>query len=137
MENEMRTKNKFWKGVLVGALVTLFAGMLIVGMAAAIFVIGRSVIGGGLQGQIVESSGTAGGNGNVGLDYRRIQRKLDTIQDLVDEYFLFDEDVEKVEAGIYKGMLQGLEDPYTVYYTPEEYETLTEETEGVSYSSGV
>lgn len=117
--------------MLIGALVTMFAGMLIVGMAAAIFVIGRSVMNDSMQGQIVESSGSAGEGGTARLDYRRIQKKLDTIQGLVNDYFLFDEDVEKVEAGIYKGMLAGLEDPYTVYYTPEEYESLTEETEGV------
>lgn len=117
--------------MLVGALVTMFAGMLIVGMAAAILVIGRSVMNDGRQGQIVESSGSAGGGGAVRLDYRRIQKKLDTIQGLVDDYFLFDEDLEKVESGIYKGMLSGLDDPYSVYYTPEEYQALTEETEGV------
>ncbi len=131
VENETKTKRNFWKGVLVGALVTMFAGMLIVGMAAAILVIGRSVMQDGLQGQIVESSGAAGENGSHELDYRKVQAKLDAIQGLVDSYYLFDEDMDKVEAGIYKGMLSGLEDPYTIYYTPEEYQALTEETEGV------
>lgn len=130
MENERR-KNNFWKGVLVGALVTMFAGMVIVGMAAAILVIGRSVMNDGMQGQIVESSGIAGQGSTARLDYRRIQKKLDTIQGLVNQYFLFDEDLEKVESGIYKGMMAGLEDPYSVYYTQEEYESLTEETEGI------
>ncbi len=130
MEREIRSGNKFWKGVLVGALVTVFAGLLIVGMATAILVIGHSVIG-DTRGQIVESSGTTRDEGAVGLDYRKIQRKMNMIQGLVYDYYLFDEDKEKVEAGIYKGMLSGLEDPYTVYYTAEEYQSLTEETEGV------
>ena len=58
---------------------------------------------------------------------------------MVDDYFLFEEDVdaEQMEAGIYKGMLAGLEDPYTTYYTAEEYRAMTEETEGVYCGIGV
>ena len=33
---EKETKNKFWKGVLVGALVTAFAGFAVVGFATGI-----------------------------------------------------------------------------------------------------
>ena len=36
---EKETKNKFWKGVLVGALVTAFAGFAVVGFATGIWVI--------------------------------------------------------------------------------------------------
>ena len=38
---EKETKNKFWKGVLVGALVTAFAGFAVVGFATGIWIIGR------------------------------------------------------------------------------------------------
>ena len=41
---EKETKNKFWKGVLVGALVMAFAGLIIVGVSSGIFLIGRAVI---------------------------------------------------------------------------------------------
>ena len=44
MENEVRTKGKFWKGVLVGSLVTAFAGLIIVGIAAGINLIGQTVM---------------------------------------------------------------------------------------------
>ena len=40
----MESKNKFWKGVLVGALVMAFAGLLIVGVSAGIFLIGKTVM---------------------------------------------------------------------------------------------
>ena len=59
------------------------------------------------------------------------------LQQIIDRYFLFDEDAEQMETGIYKGMLAGLDDPYTVYYTPEEYSSLTEETSGVYCGIGV
>lgn len=125
MENETKTKNKFWKGVLIGILVTSFAGLIIVGTAAGILLVGRTMIDGQLE-QIVESSGTAGSE----LDYPAIQRKMTILQEIIDRYFLFDEDSDRVESYIYKGMMAGLDDPYTVYYTPEEYAELTETTEG-------
>lgn len=40
----MESKNKFWKGVLVGALVMAFAGLMIVGVSAGIFLIGKTVM---------------------------------------------------------------------------------------------
>ena len=136
LENEKKNKNKFWKGVLVGALVTSFAGLVIVGIAAGISIIGHTVMGGqGIAG-IIESSGSPE---EESLNYQRIGNKLDLLEQVVDNYFLFEEnvDTEQMEAGIYKGMLAGLEDPYTTYYTAEEYRAMTEETEGVYCGIGV
>lgn len=136
LENEKKNKNKFWKGVLVGALVTSFAGLVIVGIAAGISIIGHTVMGGqGIAG-IIESSGSPE---EESLNYQRIGNKLDLLEQVVDNYFLFEEnvDTEQMEAGIYKGMLAGLEDSYTTYYTAEEYRAMTEETEGVYCGIGV
>lgn len=136
MENETKTKNKFWKGVLVGSLVTAFAGLIIVGVATGICLIGRTVMANHrrLLQPVAESP-----TGRKELNMENIEDKIGTLQMLVDEYFLFEEniDTDLMEAGIYKGLLAGLDDPYTVYYTPEEYAALTEETEGVYCGIGV
>lgn len=136
MEKDYKSRTKFWKGVLVGALVTAFAGLIIVGIATGISLIGRTVIDNQSPSHTIESSGEAAPVRQE-LDMQKIGAKLETLQEIVNQYYLFDEDMEKVEAGIYKGMLAGLEDPYTVYYTPEEYRSLTEETEGVYCGIGV
>lgn len=136
MEKDYKSRTKFWKGVLVGALVTAFAGLIIVGIATGISLIGRTVIDNQSPSHTIESSGEAAPVRQE-LDMQKIGAKLETLQEIVNQYYLFDEDMEKVEAGIYKGMLAGLEDPYTVYYTPEEYQSLTEETEGVYCGIGV
>ena len=39
-------------------------------------------------------------------------------------------EVEKEESGIYNGFLFGLNDPYAVYYTPEELASFMDETNG-------
>lgn len=137
MDRDYKSRTKFWKGVLVGALVTAFAGLIIVGVATGISLIGRTVIDNQQsQMQTVESSGEAVPV-RQNLDMEAIGNKLETLQEIVNQYYLFDEDMDRVESGIYKGMMMGLEDPYTVYYTPEEYQSLMEETEGVYCGIGV
>lgn len=121
----MENRNKFWKGVLVGALVTAFAGLIIVGMSAGIFLIGRSVIYSQSRSQTAQ-----GEEGKSGIDWNRVVSKGQFLQSYIEEYFLFDEDLENVEESIYKGLMSGLEDDYSTYYTPEEFKDLMEETRG-------
>lgn len=123
----MESKNKFWKGVLVGALVMAFAGLVIVGVSAGIFLIGKTVMDN--PAQIVEENGSAVGNEGE-LDLERIGKKMDYIQDIVEEYYLFEEDMEQVEDGIYTGLMYGLDDPYSVYYNEEDYQSMLEDTSG-------
>ena len=129
----MENKNKFWKGALVGALLTAFAGLIIVGMSLGIFLIGRSAIDGPQQ--AAESNQAKNQDGS--LDLNRITKKITTLQQIIDKYYLFDEDTTKVEDWIYKGMMYGLNDPYTTYYTAEEYQKLSEDTEGEYHGIGV
>ena len=135
MEKENKGKSKFWKGVLAGSLVTALAGFGIVGVATGISVIGRTVIENQAQNTTAEGSGSDAVRTQVNL--KQVDAKISVLQQIIDRYFLFDEDAEQMETGIYKGMLAGLDDPYTVYYTPEEYSSLTEETSGVYCGIGV
>lgn len=121
------TKNKFWKGVLVGALVTSFVGLIIVGVSAGIFLIGRTVIDNQVETQQADSSGLESGSK---INFEQIDTKLKYMESIVDRLFLFDEDVEKIEDGIYLGMMYGLDDPYSVYYNKENFESLMEDTTG-------
>jgi len=129
----LENKNKFWKGALVGALLTAFAGLIIVGMSLGIFLIGRTAIDGPQQ--AAESNQAENQDGS--LDLNRITKKITTLQQIIDKYYLFDEDTTKVEDWIYKGMMYGLNDPYTTYYTAEEYQKLSEDTEGEYHGIGV
>lgn len=131
----MENKNKFWKGVLVGALVTAFSGLIIVGMSAGIYLVGRTVIENQAQAQAVESGDAA--NQSSRLDMKKIEAKAGLIQQVIDRFYLFDEDTEKVEDGIYMGLMYGLEDPYSVYYNAEDFQKLQEDTSGEYCGIGV
>lgn len=72
---------------------------------------------------------TGDSSGNV-LDDDEVNEKIDEINRYIDSYFYFEKDPEKQEEAIYDGIMAGLDDPYSVYYTKEEYEDLMEEDSG-------
>lgn len=70
------------------------------------------------------------------LNDSKNKKKTAEIEKLIDNYFYFDEDPEKQEEKYYDGILAGLDDPYSVYYTKEEYEKLIEDDSGEYYGIG-
>ena len=66
------------------------------------------------------------------------EKKLTTIEEVIEEYYYQDEDIDKdaMIEGMYSGMVDALGDPYSVYYTAEEWDQLMQETEGIYYGIG-
>ncbi len=64
------------------------------------------------------------------------ESKLRLFEQLIEEYYMNDVSIEDLQTGIYKGMFAGLGDPYSCYYTAEEFEALMESTSGVYYGIG-
>lgn len=124
----MENKNKFWKGVLVGVLVTAFAGLIVVGGAAGIFLIGRSVMDN--QTIIQSQAGEKSEEDGLSINWSQVEVKAQRLRSIINQYFLFEKDSEKVQEYIYKGLMAGLDDPYSVYYTREEFNDLMEDTTG-------
>ena len=70
----------------------------------------------------------------------QVQTKMNYLNKLIDDYYLDYNDNkndEKIKDSIYKGLLNGLDDPYSVYYTKEEYQSLLESTSGSYCGIGV
>lgn len=63
---------------------------------------------------------------------QKIQQKLETIQKVIDKYYLYEEDMDEdaLEEGIYSGYVESIGDPYTVYYTEEEQKELMQSVSG-------
>ena len=65
------------------------------------------------------------------------QDKIDLLKKTIDDnYYKTDVDIEDVRNGMYKGLLDSLGDPYSVYYTEEELAKLMSDTQGVYYGIG-
>lgn len=63
--------------------------------------------------------------------------KAKMLEKIVDDEFTGEVDKELMEADMYKGMMVSLGDPYSAYYTKEEYEELNTETTGLYKGIGV
>lgn len=59
-----------------------------------------------------------------------VEAKIDEVNAYIDNYYYFDVDKEKQEEALFDGIMGGLDDPYSVYYTEEEYADLQEDTSG-------
>ncbi len=67
---------------------------------------------------------------NSGIYDKEVEDKVKEINTFIDAYYYFDIEEETQEEAIYDGIMAGLDDPYSVYYTAEEYAALQEETSG-------
>jgi len=72
-----------------------------------------------------------------GVDNDRVMKKLETMEGLVNDMFLFDVDKDKLEEGIYNGFVSGLGDKYAAYYSPENFKKMLEEDSGKYQGIGV
>lgn len=72
-------------------------------------------------------------------EYERLQRyaELDEIWQIVETYYYQDPDEESMLDGAEMGLLYGLGDPYTYYYTPEQYAQLWADDEGEYAGIGI
>ncbi len=133
-KKKWRKGGHFWAGVLTGVLLMAVIVLLAAGVSARIYITGKQVI------HTEQSSGT--GNGDSGIadgekstkpDLKKVSSKMQMIQSIIDQIFLYDEDGAEVEDYIYRGMMAGLNDPYSVYYNADDYKALQDSTSG-SYS---
>ena len=115
---ENRKQHSFRKGLICGVLISVLT-VSVCGCGAA-----------WMLGHLGLTALTSGGNAE---EQAKISTKMQELQSYIDRFYLFDYDEENVESGIYKGMMAGLGDVYTNYYTPEEYASFMESSNG-SYS---
>ncbi len=111
-----------------GWLKALFAGLLLLmaGFAlGSIFQAGRN--GGGAV-QFPQNGGTY--SSQEEFDMEAVSRKIQLLNTEIENYYLEEADYGELEEGIYKGLLSGLGDPYSEYYTGEEYSQIMESASG-------
>ena len=118
-------KTRFRKGVLIGVLVT-----------AVVFVAGIFIVM-----SVVKSKYAVALINKQAADAQDVldadsEKKIKELLGQIELYYYEDIDTEKLTAGLYKGLFEGLGDPYSVYYTKEEYESMMASTSGTYYGIG-
>lgn len=88
---------------------------------------------------IIESELTESGkiSDNVGTSALTGSSKSSIIKQYIDKYFMEDVDNDILTEGMYKGMLESLNDPYSVYYTKDEVKSLKQSSEGEYVGLGI
>lgn len=76
------------------------------------------------------NNGVANSRADGDVVEKETSQKLEKIEDIIDSNFYFEDDDAAKQDGIIKGYMESLDDPYSVYYTAEEYKTFMEDTEG-------
>ncbi|MBQ8117242.1 MAG: S41 family peptidase [Lachnospiraceae bacterium] len=67
----------------------------------------------------------------------RVLGKVQYLETLIhDKFYLKEVTDEELEEGIYRGILEALDDPYSVYYTRNELDSLMEQTHGIYFGVG-
>lgn len=61
---------------------------------------------------------------------KAMDTKANYLWNMIDKYFLWENDADNARELMYKGMLNSLDDPYSVYYTVEEMSDLMESSSG-------
>lgn len=84
---------------------------------------------------IIGESGASTISGEALLEPEVVE-KIDEIYSYMNIYYYGDFEKEDIYNSLYSGVMESLEDPYSVYYTPEEYEDMQVSTSGTYYGIG-
>ncbi len=122
-------ENSIWK-YLIGFISGVVASLILMsGILTIIKVKNLAVEVGGKTSENATDAGTVLTESTI--------KKIQTIEDAIDSYYYQTEVDRDAEAeAIYKGIVSSLEDPYSEYFTSDEYKNLVSETKGVYYGIG-
>lgn len=110
-------------GKIVPFAVGLLIGAAVAGLLAMIFILLQS------------KTTVAYKDGDSAINSATIS-KLQKLEEGIDAYYLNDVSQNDLEDSLYHGLVEGLGDPYSTYYSPEELEDIMESTEGIYYGIG-
>lgn len=136
----MRDNKKFFLGIFVGIVVMVFliAGLFELALESRtvrmlLFDIMKEMSTISSEEEAERTDTTSGAT----IDWSKVSEKEEAIYNTIDDYYLNEIDNDKIQNGIFKGMVDSLGDQYTVYYNPEEYKQFTASSSGTYSGIGV
>ena len=115
-----------------------FAAGVVVGIAAAAVILVGGTFGickAGNYQMVIGSKGASKVKNTKLLDRDTVD-KVDELTNYMDLYYYEDYDVQDVQDGLLEGVVSGLGDKYSAYYTAEEYKEQQLSTSGTYYGIG-
>ena len=137
----MKDNKKFFLGVFIGMIVMVLLAVGLVDLAFQNRNVRMLLFDTVKQMSTIPSEETgaekSGKVSGAAIDWNKVTDKEEEIYNTIDEYYLNGIDNDKMKDGIYKGMVDSLGDPYTVYYNSEEYKQFTSSSSGTYSGIGV
>ena len=128
-QEKPKKRRSFGMGIALGALV----GCLLLGIGT---VAGLSLYANETGNYLIISpKGLTQTSDNKVLNKKTVN-KIEELLNYIDLYYNDEYDADDVRNAIYKGTLSGLGDPYSVYYTADDYKDLQITTSGNYYGIG-
>lgn len=115
------------KSLITGLLIGLVTGLCLSVFAWSIYSMTRPLAKEGFSYTSDESES---------VSWNAVESKLAQIQRIIEVYYKDDFDEEDLVEGMYAGYVNALGDPYSVYYTEEEYGEMLESSSGIYYGVG-
>ncbi len=112
----------FGAGILIGSICT----MLVV---FVVFVGGYTIVN--TMGSSIDQDTDVEQSFKEGLLDDSFEKKVTELSKLIDQYYYEKIDKNALVEGMYAGMAEGLGDPYSAYFSAEEYASFNESTTGV------
>lgn len=121
-------KNKFTAGIIAGSLSTLLVCSLLFSILFINYRVSLNDQNSSPQQGIVSQQENTESKDTTTTS--PLLQKMTYMQGLVSKYFLYDVTDDAYNEAILKGMMEALDDPYSCYYTKEEYAELNEKIDG-------
>lgn len=113
--------------IFLGGLLT---GTLVVGIISAILI--RQMV----PVQVSGGTETAVEGSKDSVISDQVLKKLQYLESGIESNYLGDVDESELAESLYHGLVDGLGDPYSTYYSEEEFEDIMEAAEGIYYGIG-
>lgn len=135
----MKENKKFFLGVFVGLVVMMILTAGFVKLAFENRTVRVLVFDIVKRMSTVADEGVQRNDTTTGpaINWDEVSKKSEELYNTIDDYYLNEIDNNKLQDGIYKGMVDSLGDQYTVYYNAEEYKQFTTSSSGTYCGIGV
>lgn len=127
MEHEyqsVRKKGSTAKGIVIGVIATLLIGCVAVNVGCI-----------ATNSKILITSKDNGTEGGSVLSADTIS-KINELNAYINTYYYDDVDTADLQDGLYKGLLEGIGDKYSIYYNAKDYEAMQVSVTGQYYGIG-
>ncbi|MBD5135534.1 MAG: S41 family peptidase [Lachnospiraceae bacterium] len=129
MNENKNSKKEYWKGFITGLAVSV--------VFIVMFILGWNFNINSLMSEYNISTSLNNSKSDITFNSKEFKRKINKINKYIKSMYLEDADEDDLVDGAFKGIMASLDDPYSQYYTAEEYKSVMESTNGEYNGIGI